>query len=299
MQNFYGHGKLLLTAEYLVLLGAEALALPCRFGQSLRIESSENNVLHWKSYTHDDQLWFEAEFRLNNLECIETSNPQFSDRLRGLLLNIQKLKPDFLNEGIVAKTVLEFDRSWGLGSSSTLVTNLAAWAGVNPYDLLKNSFGGSGYDLACAEADGPICYTLNDDRPMYNRVPFNPIFKEDLYFVYRNQKQSSEKEIAAFQKKIISPEMIHQVNQITQALLKCSSKSEFNQLLLEHEILISAILGRDTIQESIFPNFKGQLKSLGAWGGDFILASGDASSPEYFYSKGYHTVIPYQEMILD
>ena len=297
MDYFYGHGKLLLTAEYLVLLGAEALALPCRYGQSLTIENSDNNTLHWQSFTQHKKLWFEAKFELYNLRCIETTNPTFSDRLTGLLLNVRELQPGFLAEGTVAKTHLEFDRAWGLGSSSTLVSMLGAWGNVDPYHLLKNSFGGSGYDIACAAAKGPICYHNNKSKPSYKNVRFDPPFKDRLFFVYRNQKQNSQDEVAAFHKKIVLPEMINQINTITKAILNCSLQSEFNQLIREHEMMLASILGKDPVQQSHFPDFKGQLKSLGAWGGDFILASGDRDTPAYFHSKGYATVIQYKDLI--
>jgi len=36
-RTFYSHGKLLLTAEYVILDGAKALALPTKFGQEMEI----------------------------------------------------------------------------------------------------------------------------------------------------------------------------------------------------------------------------------------------------------------------
>ena len=36
---------------------------------------------------------------------------------------------------------------------------------------------------------------------------------------------------------------------------------------------------------------------LGAWGGDFIIASGGLDSPRYFNQKGFKTVITFEEMI--
>ena len=35
MISFYSHGKLLLTGEYTILKGANALAIPCKMGQTL------------------------------------------------------------------------------------------------------------------------------------------------------------------------------------------------------------------------------------------------------------------------
>ena len=42
----------------------------------------------------------------------------------------------------------------------------------------------------------------------------------------------------------------------------------------------------------------GTIKSLGAWGGDFVLATGDEEAQKYFKRKGYKTIIPFQDMIL-
>ena len=53
-----------------------------------------------------------------------------------------------------------------------------------------------------------------------------------------------------------------------------------------------------TVKEALFPDFKGILKGLGAWGGDFILAISKENPKDYFASKGYETIIPYSEMIL-
>ena len=59
-KTFYSNGKLLLTAEYLVLDGATALALPTKFGQNLIVEQIESNkTIVWKSYDIDHSIWFE------------------------------------------------------------------------------------------------------------------------------------------------------------------------------------------------------------------------------------------------
>ena len=41
-KTFYSNGKLLITAEYLVLDGAKAFALPTKFGQNLIIEETNH-----------------------------------------------------------------------------------------------------------------------------------------------------------------------------------------------------------------------------------------------------------------
>ena len=53
-----------------------------------------------------------------------------------------------------------------------------------------------------------------------------------------------------------------------------------------------------TIQEKLFPDFKGVIKSLGAWGGDFVMAISKENPTAYFKEKGYPVVLSYEEMIL-
>ena len=42
-------------------------------------------------------------------------------------------------------------------------------------------------------------------------------------------------------------------------------------LLRKHEKIISNVLGRKPVGETEFRDFNGLVKSLGAWGGDFLL----------------------------
>ena len=53
-----------------------------------------------------------------------------------------------------------------------------------------------------------------------------------------------------------------------------------------------------TVKEALFPDFKGIVKSLGAWGGDFVLVISNDNPKAYFNSKGYEIIIPYSKMIL-
>ena len=60
--TFYSHGKLLITAEYVVLDNALALAIPTKFGQFLEVEKNNSNTITWKSFTNTNDVWFETEF---------------------------------------------------------------------------------------------------------------------------------------------------------------------------------------------------------------------------------------------
>ena len=196
-------------------------------------------------------------------------------------------------------TALNFPRDWGLGTSSTLINNIAQWANIDAYTLLWNAFSGSGYDIACAQHNGPITYQLKDSKPVVHTVDFNPSFKNNLFFIHLNQKQDSRDGIAHYrsqEKEVNLFSTLSQINSITQRILSCSRVGQFEKLIKKHENIISQILGVPTVKEQLFPDYKGAIKSLGAWGGDFILATGNKSTPDYFKEKGYATIIPYSKM---
>ena len=298
MKSFYSRGKLLLSAEYLVLKGARALALPCKLGQTLSFEKKPSRQLIWKSLDKKGVPWFNASFLVDDFSLIKTDNTEVADRLRHILLMIRYQNPIFLKlSGGNVITRLEFDRYWGLGTSSTLIANLANWASVNPYALLKETFGGSGYDIACASAEKALIYSCKMERPEIEDSDFDPKFKNALYFVYLNQKKYSRQAVKEFMKKDINDREITRANELSLLISTSESLSEFELLLWEHERFIGQLLSIEPIKEKYFKDFKGAVKSLGAWGGDFILATGDSSTPNYFKDKGYSTIFTYDELI--
>lgn len=303
MGKFYSNGKLLLTGEYLVLDEAEALALPTIFGQYLTVVESDCPTLCWQSYAFDKKCWLEAEFELPDLKILKSGSDTLVETaiLQKLLRKTQVLNPDFLatGQGYSVKATLTFPQTWGLGSSSTLVNNIAQWGRINAFELQFSVFGGSGYDIACAQHHTPIRYQLKNSSPVVQEVSFDPDFKENLYFVYLNKKQNSRDSIASYKKQVekVDP-YIGIISQLTREIITCQSLADFEKLLLEHEGILSGLLHSPPVQEQLFGDYFGQTKSLGAWGGDFILATGNPDTPGYFKKKGFDTVIPYSEMIL-
>ena len=61
--------------------------------------------------------------------------------------------------------------------------------------------------------------------------------------------------------------------------------------------VVSGPIPLPTVKEKYFADYPYTIKSLGAWGGDFILAVGDENTPQYFHDKGYETVLSYAELI--
>jgi mevalonate kinase len=299
--TFYSNGKLLITGEYLVLDGASAFALPTKFGQNLVVEDGINQEIQWKSYNFDEKIWFEDTISFS--EIIDNAPAQV-DTVKTTLINILHeaylLSPDFLKntEGYKITTALTFPKNWGLGTSSTLLNNIAQWTQIDAFTLLKNSFGGSGYDIACAQNNTPIVYHLENNLPIIEKVSFNPEFTNNIYFVYLNKKQSSKAAINAYYKNNHLTERIAANNKITASILNAKSLKEFAIAIEKHEIHLSTILETQTIKEMLFSDFNDVIKSLGAWGGDFVMVVSKENPTLYFASKGYETILSYAEMIL-
>ena len=298
---FYSNGKLLITGEYLVLDGANAFALPTKFGQDLIVEDGENKMIEWKSYDYDKQIWFENQISFDDI--ISNTDPEI-ETITTTLINILHeayvLNPHFIHQskGYKVTTNLTFPRNWGLGTSSTLINNIAQWAKINAFTLLKNSFGGSGYDIACAQNNTPIIYKTENNS--IKSVTFNPNFTKDIFFVYLNKKQNSKAAIHAYNrhKDQNLSKSVTENDKITNEILNAKTLRQFTYAIEKHEIHLSNILEIETIKEIAFPDFSGTIKSLGAWGGDFVMVVSEENPTAYFSSRGYKTILSYDEMIL-
>ncbi|WP_127715961.1 GYDIA family GHMP kinase [Halobacteriovorax sp. HLS] len=303
---FYGHGKLLLTGEYFVLDGAKSLALPTTVGQSLNVKYSPSfsPKLYWKSYDVASNLWFESVFEFWRFEIISDDPRPEEFVLQNILRQARKQNPHFLrdNVDVHVETNLGFPMEWGLGSSSTLVHNMAQWAYVSPFELLFNTYGGSGYDVACAQSEGPIFYSKNSHGPKWSPTVFNPSFKDNLYFVYRGKKQDSRKAIEYYNSlRPIDNGIILSISDITEEISTTTSLKEFEFLIGAHEKIVAQTLDLRPVKDELFSNYWGEVKSLGAWGGDFLLVTSDRSPEEtkkYFFNKGHDVFIPYEDLIL-
>jgi mevalonate kinase len=300
-KTFYSNGKLLITGEYTVLDGAKALALPTKTGQYLDIEPLEGSTIKWTSYDADNSVWYEEELAISDIKDNRQEASQAeTNTLIKILHEAWLVNPEVLNSGYTITTRLTFPRQWGLGTSSTLINNIAEWFGINAFDLLTKSFGGSGYDIACAQNDSPILYQLENGEPIVEPVEFNPAFTDNIWFVYLNRKQNSREAIARYRehRRSIAP-VLTKIDAITQQVLDTDKLSAFCTAIEEHEAIMSEVLGLPTTKQLVFPDFNGTVKSLGAWGGDFVLAAANENPEAYFKSKGFETIIPYREMILN
>ncbi len=301
MEYFKSNGKLLLTGEYLVLKGAQSLALPLKYGQTMQVSDSHRSSIEWSSCSLDGQIWFEAmwDTQSGTIRCSQT---EIGERLGQLLtLAFEHADKSLGSQGYKVETKLEFERSWGWGSSSTLIDLIAQWLDIDPFYLAKKSFGGSGYDIACARSSGPILYDLKDKKPSYRRVTFDPSFKDQIYFVHLGIKRDTRKALAEFDHSKTYHKEVELLNEFTTSLLSDISYEDFCTTIVDHEELISEILKKERIGLTLFGDFQGVTKSLGGWGGDFIMATSKESREyviDYFKQKGYSTIFHYSEIVL-
>lgn len=302
MHNFHSHGKLLITGEYVVLDGATALALPTKFGQSMEVEEINEPMIEWKSLDRDDKIWFEESFKISDLNREALPKSEVSKMLFLALLSVAKLNPLFFRgeNGYRIVTKTDFPREWGLGTSSTLIANLARWTGVDAFKLLETTFGGSGYDVAVALQGSAITYRKEPSENVFFKTTFDPPFKDSLFFVFLNRKQNSRESIAHYrqQEKATLDIAVEKISNLTQSLLTCTNLTEFELLIEVHENIISKLTGLKKVKPELFTDYPGAVKSLGGWGGDFVLATGKEQDMEYFRKKGYSTILSFEEMIL-
>ncbi|MGB4204548.1 MAG: GYDIA family GHMP kinase [Bacteroidales bacterium] len=304
-KKYFSKGKLLVSGEYLVLHGALALAVPTRFGQSMSIgNTAHKGVIDWHTYVQG-KSWFQSRFSTPDFFILKSNNSKSAGYIQRILLAAKKHNPSFLIDmsGYQINSELNFNIDWGLGSSSSLISNIAYWADVDPYDLHSEVSRGSGYDIACSRASGSVLYKKFDNRRMIEEVDFNPPFSDKIYFIYLGRKMDTEPVVNKFydQNNDFYYE-IQKIDEITRQMVHCTDYKVFGELMQEHEAILSAILNEPTLKNGVFNDFDGQIKSLGAWGGDFAMALWTKSRQElieYLSYKRLNTFFGFKEMIYD
>jgi mevalonate kinase len=304
MNSWYSNGKLMLTGEYAVLRGAASLAIPVKYGQSLIVNQYPgDSFLNFETEVQGNK-WFKAVFDPLTLELQHSTDEFKAKYIQSIVLAARQLNPLFLSNAriINAKAQINFNVEWGLGSSSTLISNIAWWANVNPFELNKLVSNGSGYDIACARSEKPIIYSIIKNNATFEQVEYQPTFANQLFFVYLGQKQATEQSIKRFNEEtVVSKSDIYEISDLTYAFASCQNVNELIHVINIHENIIGKILGIEPIKSSMFSDFKGTVKSLGAWGGDFCLAAtteNDIYVNNYFENKGLTTIFKFNDMLL-
>lgn len=300
MGRLFSPGKLLLTSEYVVLDGALALAVPTNWGQEFFFEHNDDHkaLIFWEA-KHQQQDWLKITIDYKNWEVLETNIPESASFILKTLQNVEKLGSSVFNQDFSyhISTNLEFPADYGLGSSSTLMNNLAEWSNVDAFRLNELSLGGSGYDIAVAKAKSAILFWKDNNEAYYKNQDFNPSFSEDLIFIHLGKKQNSREGIELYKSKEKLLYLVRRFSEITELVLNAKNLEDFSKLMEEHEGLLSNFLGLATVKEKHFQDCPVFIKSLGAWGGDFVMSCRFEEYENYFHKKGYENIFSWQDMI--
>lgn len=295
----FSHGKLLLTSEYVVLDGALALALPTKWGQEFFVSEHPDgkSLINWTAL-HQGKFWLNAIIDYQNGKVVSTNIPESAAFILKVLMKVKELSVFQLKDdsSYSIKTDLQFPANFGLGSSSTLMNNLAQWAEIDAFELNETCLGGSGYDIAVAQEKSAILYQNQPER-IVQKIDFNPSFKNDLIFIHLNQKQNSREGINLYRSKEKSPQLIEEFSTLTTRVLQVQTLEEFSELMMLHEKKLSEFLGIKTVKEKYFETCPSFVKSLGAWGGDFVMSSKFSGYENYFSGKDFSSVFSFEDLI--
>ena len=301
MIQYKANTKFLLTGEYALLQGADALVLPLYYTQRLVVKETVGDALEWESWERD-RLWYANTFTVN---INDNYTSKLDKYLGNLIQQILKLNRDTegLFKGKRMRVDADFNLQWGLGSSSTLISLLSQYAKVDAYILNSLISNGSGYDVVAATQDKSFVFTKTEKYYQNESAELNYSFKDKLYFVYTGRKQDTNESIRRFngiKKRMIKSE-VQDISKITKELIEVKSLSQFQYLITEHEKIIAKITDQESPLKHYLPNFIGAAKSLGAWGGDFILITWKDSEQElqkYLQKQNINTYFPWKDIVL-
>jgi mevalonate kinase len=281
MIQFRSSGKLLLSGEYWVLHGAEALAIATEKGQTLRYEDADCE-LHWVAKDSEDRVW---------MDCVASQDPHLSRILSAVL----KLKGNLPSRGRVT-TQLEFNRNWGWGSSSSLIDLIAQWTGLDPMELHFETSEGSGFDVACARAGGAIAYQKTGPRSaVWNNIASAHWPHEHFGLVYLGGKQDSQREVAKIRREPLASEL-DAISALSRHLASSKDVDAWSQAIDELEDRTASWLGMERVQNR-FPGVRATIKSLGAWGGDFALTVAQDPEDLAYFSLNGHLFLKWSDCV--
>lgn len=299
--KYSAYGKLLLFGEYLVLRGAQSMALPLHYSQSLMVSSHSGDNLIWDCFEKDEP-WLKIELS-PTLEILNATDSDKAGIVVKLLSYILRQQPAIEIAGKHFRFDIDFDRKYGLGTSSTFLSLLSQWSGVDPYSLQNQYFKGSGFDIAAATAGAPFIYKIETRNGAKKRI-VKPIelpraITGHLLFVYTGKKQISLSEVRSFDQVKISDEQLRFMNQVVEGAATSDDIEQFEMWMQKSERFLSKILKATPVKERLFPDYPYAIKSLGAWGGDFVMATfrDERKAIEYFHNKKMNPIFNYRQLV--
>ena len=301
----------MLCGEYAVTIGVEALALPVYLGQWMYVWEFDSpgggDRLIWEAKEKDGSTWLNESFALP-LETMEAETEKSSerDRSREVLHSMLSMVAEgFWKTGksYRIETQLEFDRSSGLGSSSTMVANFARLAGLDAQIVQQKVFGGSGYDVAVAELGKGLVFWKNAEVANWDAWKLSADLTSKWKIVFLGKKQNSRNALADVKGKLMEIEkddfLMHQLQQVCAAVKMANQVPMLEAGLEMWQAILAMSLGLETpYQHFKFQPSKGGLcKWLGAWGGDMLLINDVFEESEREALKKYK-IVDWNQLVL-
>lgn len=295
----------MLCGEYAVTIGVEALALPVGPGQWMHVWEFDSpgggDRLIWEAKEKNGNSWLNESFSLplEALEKADEKNNSDRDRDRKVLhLMLSLVSEGFWTPGksYRIETQLEFDRSSGLGSSSTMVANFARFAGLDAQKVQQQVFGGSGYDVAVAELGKGLVFWKNGEVANWDKWSLSSDLTAQWKIVFLGQKQNSRNALSDVKSKLEAMKnddfLMHQLQQVCAAVKLANQVPMLEAGLEMWQAILAMSLGLETpYQQFKFQPVKGGLcKWLGAWGGDMLLINEVFAESEQKALKKFHMV---------
>ena len=301
----------MLCGEYAVTIGVEALALPVYLGQWMYVWEFDSpgggDRLIWEAKEKDGSTWLNESFALP-LETMEAETEKSSerDRSREVLHSMLSMVAEgFWKTGksYRIETQLEFDRSSGLGSSSTMVANFARFAGLDAQKVQQKVLGGSGYDVAVAELGKGLVFWKNAEVANWDAWKLSADLTSKWKIVFLGKKQNSRNALADVKGKLMEIEkddfLMHQLQQVCAAVKMANQVPMLEAGLEMWQAILAMSLGLETpYQHFKFQPSKGGLcKWLGAWGGDMLLINDVFEESEREALKKYQ-IVDWNQLVL-
>ena len=301
----------MLCGEYAVTIGVEALALPVSLGQWMYVWEFDSpgggDRLIWEAKEKDGSTWLNESFALpsETMEA-ETEKSSERDRSREVLHSMLSMVAEgFWKTGksYRIETQLEFDRSSGLGSSSTMVANFARFAGLDAQKVQQKVLGGSGYDVAVAELGKGLVFWKNAEVANWDAWKLSADLTSKWKIVFLGKKQNSRNALADVKGKLMEIEkddfLMHQLQQVCAAVKMANQVPMLEAGLEMWQAILAMSLGLETpYQHFKFQPTKGGLcKWLGAWGGDMLLINDVFEESEREALKKYK-IVDWNQLVL-
>jgi len=298
--HFHSNGSLLLTGEYLVSKGSQAIVLPLKKGQTLVVKPIKEDLLIWESI-YNQETSFKAVFSTGPIDTIESTDGEEAFFVRHVLKKAMEHLASLSSlPGHSIQAMHNYSACLDPGSRAALIASIAVWFNINPFRLNREVMKDTGCGIAGARSAKPILYKVVDATPDYKQIDMDPPFTENLYFVYTGAKTDFSDQREKIERFGDLSKIFSKISEINKQIIQSDSLEEFEQALLEHEQLLTGVLNERRIQEREFSDFSGVIKPLTMRNSEFLLVTwkgGRDELREYFARYDLPTIFLWDELI--